>query len=477
MHGPLIQLELPPLAHPSQDGEPAVRQREHSPRVPQGHLFRTELGPYLLLANGSRVFGIDEDMADEVARVLESADHKSMDALLVRYGLDAPDFVEPQPPDAFSVQTLSLAVAQKCNLGCNYCYAEGGDFGGPAKEMDEATAKAAVDRLLQDVSPGDRVTLAFMGGEPLINRRVLRTATDYAVEQSRMRDVVPQFSVTTNGTLVTAEDGNFFEEHGFAVTVSLDGIGEIHDRQRAFKGGGGSYDRIIERITPLLQQQRRMQVSARVTVTPENVQLRETLDGLISMGFHSVGFSPMLNSPTGHGAMHADQLDTMLEQMIVCGREFERRLASGQRYPFSNIVNALREIHRGTHRPYPCGAGAGYFGVSATGELSPCHRFVGDPGSQMGSLAQGVDPERQASWLAERHVHRQEPCRGCWARYLCGGGCHHEVIQRGRSACDYIRGWLHYCLQAYARLLDARPDYFHPEPSRDGGVPAEKPHA
>ena len=51
-----------------------------------------------------------------------------------------------------------------------------------------------------------------------------------------------------------------------------------------------------------------------------------------------------------------------------------------------------------------------------------------------------------------RHVHRQEPCRSCWARYLCGGGCHHEVISRGRPACDYIRGWLHYCLEAYLRL-------------------------
>ena len=57
-------------------------------------------------------------------------------------------------------------------------------------------------------------------------------------------------------------------------------------------------------------------------------------------------------------------------------------------------------------------------------------------------------------------MHRQEPCRGCWARYLCGGGCHHEVIARGRPACDYIRGWLHWSLGAYARLSAARPDYF-----------------
>jgi uncharacterized protein len=203
-----------------------------------------------------------------------------------------------------------------------------------------------------------------------------------------------------------------------------------------------------------------MQVSARVTVTPRNLELRQTLDAFVDMGFHSVGFSPMLSSPTGRDELGHAELELMLEQMVDCGREFERRLISGQRYPFSNMVNAMREIHKGTHRPYPCGAGAGYLGVSASGELAACHRFVGDEEGALGDLRTGVDRERQARWLSERHVHRQEPCRSCWARYMCSGGCHHEVIQRGRPACDYIRGWLHYCLEAYSRLSVARPDYF-----------------
>lgn len=142
----------------------------------------------------------------------------------------------------------------------------------------------------------------------------------------------------------------------------------------------------------------------------------------------------------------------------------------GERYPFLNMVNAMQEIHRGTHRPYPCGAGAGYFGVSADGDLAACHRFVEDSDGMMGTLASGVDRVQQARWLNERHVHRQEPCRSCWARYLCGGGCHHEVIKRGRFACDYIRGWLHYCLQAYVRLLEKRPDYFGSVKALAGGT-------
>ena len=240
----------------------------------------------------------------------------------------------------------------------------------------------------------------------------------------------------------------------------MDGVGATHDQQRAFKDGTGSYERILERIRPALALQHNMQVSARVTVTPHNLNLRSTLDEFINLGFHSVGFSPMLSSPTGRDQMASPDLAVMLAQMIDCGQAFAQQVMAGNRYPFANMTTALQEIHNGTHRPYPCGAGAGYLGVSATGGLFACHRFVDDPEGRMGTLADGVDPIAQQTWLRDRHVHFQDPCHQCWARYLCGGGCHHEVIHRGRPACDYIRGWLHFCLQTYVNLLRTRPDYF-----------------
>jgi uncharacterized protein len=203
-----------------------------------------------------------------------------------------------------------------------------------------------------------------------------------------------------------------------------------------------------------------MQVSARVTVTPNNLRLPETLEHFIGLGFHSVGFSPMLNAPSGRGEMSAPELAEMLAQMIACGRAFEENVSAGRRYPFLNMVTALKELHKGTHRPYPCGAGAGYLAVSADGGLFACHRFVDDAAGAMGNLADGPDAAVRADWLAKRHVHFQSPCSDCWARYLCGGGCHHEVIHRGRPACDYIRGWLEYCLGAYVRLLDSAPAFF-----------------
>ena len=234
---------------------------------------------------------------------------------------------------------------------------------------------------------------------------MVQAATRRASDLAARQGVAITFSITTNGTLLTEADADFFEGHGFAVTVSLDGPRDAHDALRPYRNGSGSFDVIMRRLAPLLARQRRMQVSARVTVTPANLGLRRTLDDFVTAGFHSVGFAPMLASPGGQGEMQAGDLEAMLGELIDCGREYERRVLAGERYPFANLDNALRELHRGTHRPYPCGAGAGYLGVSADGEIAACHRFVGDEEGAMGSLASGIDRGRQAQWLASRHVH------------------------------------------------------------------------
>jgi uncharacterized protein len=423
------------------------------------HFFDTEYGSHILIADGSQVYGIPPEMQQEIEAAAKQ-NAGTVDRLLKQYGLTVKTFFDGQTLSQPPLKALSLAVAQKCNLGCTYCYAQEGSFGGFAKNMSWEVAKAAVERLFEEAQPEERVNLSFLGGEPLVNRQLIHAATQLAFDLSQKKGVKIGFSITTNGTLLEPEDADFFERYGFAVTVSLDGVGEVHDRTRSFKSGKGSYDRVMANIKPLLSQQRQMQVSARVTVTPKNLYLRETLEHFISLGFHSIGFSPMLSSPTGREQMETEALQVMLAQMIDCGQEFERQTIAGNRYPFANITSAIQQIHRGTHRPYPCGAGAGYMGVSAEGNLSACHRFVDDEAGFMGSLKNGIDREKQDRWLAERQVDSQEPCNSCWARYLCSGGCHYEVIHRGRPACDYIRGWLHFCLQTYVNLLEKSPNYF-----------------
>lgn len=438
------------------------KQTGHNPCFSWVHLFESGSQTFILIVDGSRIYEIPNSLSGEFSRSIDERNEAELARLLHTHRLESSPWISIDAPESFPTHAISLAVAQRCNLGCTYCYAQEGGFGGPNRNMSVDVTLNSVRSLFRHVKAGERVNLAFMGGEPMINRTAVIQATELAECLGREKNIAVGFSITTNGTLLREEDVGFFETHGFAVTVSLDGVGNTHDLLRSFKTGRGSYDRILERIRPFLERQRSMQVSARVTLTPRNLELKKTLDAFIDMGFHSVGFSPMLSSPTCQDEMHKRDLETMREQMIECGKSFEQNVIAGRRYPFSNMVNAMKELHKGTHRPYPCGAGAGYVGVGTEGDLFACHRFVDDGTGYMGHIDSGVDPNLQKSWLANRHVERQEPCKSCWAKYLCGGGCHHEVIHRGRPACDYIRGWLDYCLQAYVRLLDKRPDYFSP---------------
>jgi len=434
---------------------------QSKPVSPVAHLIKSAKTTQLFLPNGSQLYTINDSVEDRISYLLTTQDEVLLQEELIRLGLDAPRYIDDQPLERPRLYALSLAIAQKCNMGCSYCYADQGNFGGPSKNMTIESAIKAIDLLLKDCPEGGKVQLTFLGGEPLFNRKAIRDAVGYADIKAKEKNISVNYSITTNGTLLTEDDALFFETHGFAVTISLDGLKDAHDAQRPMKGGKGSFDLIMKNIRPLLEIQKNMQVSARVTVTSENTNLGEALDEFIQMGFHSVGFSPLLRSSNGKGEMSKESLTLMLENMIACGLNFEKNVLAGKRYPFLNMVNALKEISKGTHRPYPCGAGAGYMGVSADEELFACHRFVNEDAGYMGDLNKGINTDVQNQWLTTRHVHKQEPCSKCWARYLCGGGCHHEVIEKGRPACDYIRSWLTYTIQAHERLSRLKPGWFN----------------
>ena len=424
--------------------------------------FRSAVGAHVFLADGSRIYDLD----DATAQALDAVGPDAAQALLAGLGLtQGPRFIDGRIPAPPPLHALSLTVAQACNMGCGYCYADEGRFGGAARMMSLETAMQGVDRLIAESTPGSDVVLGFMGGEPLLNRAVVQGATRYAAQAAQAAGRTIRFSLTTNGTLITPEDAALFAAYPFSVAVSIDGGRAANDRQRPMHDGSGSYDRITRGLAVLERHGRPRHLSARMSVTPRTGGLAPALGHLIGLGFDSVGFAAVLTSPDPALAFAAADFTRFLAEMVDCGRTALAHLLAGRRYPFSNLETALHEIHRGTHRPYPCGAGAGYLSAGAEGGLYACHRLVDEPEHAMGDVRAGSDRARRAAHLSRSHVDRMTPCSGCWARYLCGGGCYHEVAKRGRIGCDYIRDWLAFCLASYAEISDVRPAYFaEPQP-------------
>lgn len=415
-------------------------------------LFDSPMGSHVFMVDGSRVFDIDGATRDAIRETLANSECDDaapwMDALRVAQQ----PRITTTPMDVPEVRSISLNVAQSCNMSCGYCYADEGLFGGRARRMPIEVARRTVDQLFDGAGPNARLVVGFMGGEPLIARRVVHDAARYAWARAQREGRAISFSITTNATLIQPEDGELFQDLPFTVTISVDGTRSVHEAVRIMRDGSSSYNRLQAGLKQLTTGGRPQQLSARATVTPRSEQLLPQLRALVDLGFDDVGFSPVLVSPIPSLAFDKSHFLTFLDHMVECGEYALSHLKQGEPYPFSNLNTALLEIHRGTHRPFPCGAGAAYLSANAEGDLFACHRFIDDPSRAMGNVFTGVDQARRQSHLASSHVDMMEPCKSCWARYLCGGGCYHEVQARGRISCDYIRGWLEFCLSAYVQL-------------------------
>jgi uncharacterized protein len=444
------------------------------PKVPapdsaEFRLFRTDRGAHLFVTDGSRLYDLDEESAQVFQRISASEDDRGRSALH-DLGLAGPEraisAVAPEPP---GLRSVSLNVAQACNMACHYCYADEGRFLGSSRFMDRETAFHTVDWLIASSEPGSDLELGFMGGEPLLNRPVLHETTRYAAARAKAAGRRMGFSVTTNATLLNRDDAELFRDFAFCVQVSIDGDAAANDAARPMHGNTGSYAGILRGLDELRRAGGPAQLSARATVTPRSHGLLETLDHLIGLGFDDAGFAPVVVAPSPRDEFTESSFRHFLDQMKECGRKALSELLAGRLYPFANFHTAMQEIHRGSHRPYPCGAGAGYLSASAAGDFYACHRLIDDPQFAMGTLREGPDRAARARHLTMAHVDAAEPCRSCWARYLCGGGCYHEVARIGRVGCDYIRGWLDFCLEAYVLVSASPHSPFGPE-YRDRGT-------
>lgn len=137
---------------------------------------------------------------------------------------------------------LVIELTGNCNLACKYCiYNEGfkGNRNFNTENITFETAKKAIDYVSHHRDP-ERVAITFYGGEPLLNFPVMRQCIDYSL--ATLRDVKVTFSFTTNMTLMNKEIASYLVKvPNLGILVSMDGPEDIHDLQRVYRNGKGSF--------------------------------------------------------------------------------------------------------------------------------------------------------------------------------------------------------------------------------------------
>jgi uncharacterized protein len=384
----------------------------------------------------------------------------------------AKEYQKSEPlPEKFPLQTIVLNVTNQCNLSCQYCYEFGEDKiatpDGKPKFMDWDTAKSSVDYLFTEAQGRKSVHITFFGGETLMNFPLLKRVVEYSRVQAQERRMTIDFSLTTNGTLLTPTIIEYLAENAVGVTVSMDGPKEMQDKFRVFSNGKGSYDIIKPKVQNLLANHKTRPIAARVTMTSGAMDVKKIYQHLKhELGFYEVGFAPVTTSPDRLYSINEPGMDSVLEQFSVLADEYLEYALRGEHHGFSNVSDTLSELHQGVNKSLPCGAGLGMVGVGPSGDIAPCHRFVDSDEHVLGNVTTGIDREKQKDFLSRGNIDTKYDCHECWARPLCAGGCHHEAFVRYGDTghanlhyCDWIRTWTDKCLQIYGAIAARNPSF------------------
>ncbi len=321
-----------------------------------------------------------------------------------------------------AIRSLTINVAQVCNLACTYCAAGGdGTYGSKVKTPDLDRTRNQLATLLALVPAKGRFTITFLGGEPLLHPDIIRAIVRDARLLVAGREIELRFDLVTNGTLVTADIAEMLAEMKTNVTVSIDGAPEDNDKARITKSGRGSSELILKGLAELLKVRERLgSLTAGAVFGSHNMNIIEAWRFLSQFPFDSIKFEFAAEAGDElNSKKFAIAVNEVADLAFAQGGEAElRRL-----HTFDHLFRTLDEQARVENH---CLAGKNHLQLDTEGQFTACQWFVGHKDELIGDetnlnlTSTNKKLAGFASPLIEKHG-----CGSCWARHICGGGCMH----------------------------------------------------
>jgi radical SAM protein with 4Fe4S-binding SPASM domain len=253
---------------------------------------------------------------------------------------------------------LSWNVTRECNMKCSHCYINATDEK-LANELNTVESKQLIDQICEVSRP----LLVLSGGEPLLRPDLFELISYGSSKGLKM-------GLGSNGSLIDEKVARKLKEAGIAtVSISLDShIPAQHDD---FRGVAGSWDKAVQAIKALRNNNVLVQVNT--TLTQQNYN---QIDDIMSLS-ENIGvenFHLFFLVPTGRGTKIADISPQKYEDMITntfakvakhklnvrpsCAPQF-MRIAQGMGLD-------MRQWIRG------CIAGLYYCRIYPNGDVTPC---------------------------------------------------------------------------------------------------------
>ncbi|MBQ8014898.1 MAG: thioether cross-link-forming SCIFF peptide maturase [Clostridia bacterium] len=342
--------------------------------------------------------------------------------------LFAPETFEPmaghlKAKTAGVVKALCMHIAHTCNLNCSYCFASQGKYHGERALMSYEVGKQALDFLVENSGTRRNLEVDFFGGEPLMNFDVVKQLVAYARSIEKEHNKNFRFTLTTNGMLIDDDVIDFANREMSNVVLSLDGRKEIHDRFRVDYSGNGSWERIVPKFQKLVEARGGKDYYMRGTFTHANPDFLNDIQQMLDLGFTELSMEPVVCAPGDPSELTAEDMDIVKDQYEKLAKLMLRHDKEGKPFTFYHYMIDLTGGPCIYKRISGCGSGTEYMAVTPTGELYPCHQFVGEEKFKLGDIWSGVTNTSIQCEFAECNVYSRAECRDCWAKLYCSGGC------------------------------------------------------
>jgi uncharacterized protein len=340
--------------------------------------------------------------------------------------------------------TVTLFLTTACNLRCKYCYASAGDT--PTRVMPPEVARRGIDFVIGNAVELGRpeIEIAYHGGgEPTVNWRTLTESHEYAVERAAAHGLRVRAALATNGVMTDAKI-DWVIGHLEGVSLSFDGLPEVHDANRLTILGQGSSEAVVHTIRRFDAAD--FNYGLRLTVTREHIPKLEASIRYVCANFRPqrIQVEPAYQLGRWRDAPSAETAD-----FIAAFRAAQATACLfGQEIQFSGA-------RVGTLSNHFCGITQDSFCLTADGNVSACYETFLEENEWAKTFFYGsYEPAQQTyrfnlpvlDHLRQQTVEHRDFCQGCFAKWSCGGDCYHKALTvngdgefAGSDRCHIIR--------------------------------------
>jgi uncharacterized protein len=384
----------------------------------------------------------------------------------------------PADDSEINLSHMSLCVTMECNFRCEYCSYSGGFEQERAHKplaMTTELAFRAIDVFLNHTKE-EQPALTFYGGEPLLEKRLIKECIAYA---SKKHDRM-FFVVTTNGSLLDSETLTFFEEHNVTCFVSFDGPKHIQDMGRMFASGGETYDRVIanlENAARTHEKYFRKKIIIHATTVLDN-EFEKTADFFanhpvlnnlkLSVGLRNAAYLNESASALLKKTKHSlNSVEPAKQRFIEALSNGKLNLNRADHFIFNRMIRSILDRQRS---PFSknwmpggnCNLGEFRMLTDPFGDFYICEKTCRTP--VVGNVHNGIDLDAMRK-IEEDFLSTCDPCYKCWTIRSCTI-CYQHIYYHGIEQdkkdriCEQSRRNHHWSLRLIAETLEKYPRAF-----------------